>query len=290
MTPSVPLRASRVVSTPHSGHPSWTGSTLRRRVSRSRVWRPATTLLCGDAVALMSQYVRPQAGAQIRLVKIGAKASTLPVAGTYDVRRRRRRRRDDRRAHRAELGLSVVVSRRHRRFGGSAGRSGSGSGSRTTRDPRAPGVPDTPALAASTSPPSPADGSTPARQAAFCQRPGDARLRDGPQPAAVQVDGRLLRLLSGAARRDAGGRSIEPDVIDGHILGAELANLNPAYLPVPAGLWSSSQDYKWIRPRRGERPGRGGRRRGRRARGRRRAGRAEAADHGPVVATGCARA
>ena len=42
------------------------------------------------------------------------------------------------------------------------------------------------------------------------------------------------------------GRSIEPDQLDGHILGAELANLNPSYIPTPDGLVVFSADYKWL--------------------------------------------
>jgi 3-oxosteroid 1-dehydrogenase len=42
------------------------------------------------------------------------------------------------------------------------------------------------------------------------------------------------------------GRSIEPDLFDGHLLGAELAHLNPAYLPVPAGLVVFSAEYRWL--------------------------------------------
>lgn len=42
------------------------------------------------------------------------------------------------------------------------------------------------------------------------------------------------------------GRSLEPDQLDGKILGAELAHLNPPYLDVPAGLVVFSADYKWL--------------------------------------------
>jgi 3-oxosteroid 1-dehydrogenase len=42
------------------------------------------------------------------------------------------------------------------------------------------------------------------------------------------------------------GRSIEPSMLDGHVLGSELANLNPAYIPTPAGLVVYSADYKWL--------------------------------------------
>jgi 3-oxosteroid 1-dehydrogenase len=44
----------------------------------------------------------------------------------------------------------------------------------------------------------------------------------------------------------AQGRSIEPDLFDGNLLGSELANLNPAYLPTPAGVTVFSSDYKWL--------------------------------------------
>ena len=35
-------------------------------------------------------------------------------------------------------------------------------------------------------------------------------------------------------------------MLDGHILGSELANLNPAYIPTPTGLVVYSADYKWL--------------------------------------------
>jgi 3-oxosteroid 1-dehydrogenase len=43
-----------------------------------------------------------------------------------------------------------------------------------------------------------------------------------------------------------GGRSIEPAMFDGKLLGTELANLNPPYLAVPSGLVVYSADYKWL--------------------------------------------
>src|SRR3954454_15497987 len=41
-------------------------------------------------------------------------------------------------------------------------------------------------------------------------------------------------------------RSIAPPQFDGHLLGAELAHLNPAYIPVPDGVVVYSADYKWL--------------------------------------------
>lgn len=44
----------------------------------------------------------------------------------------------------------------------------------------------------------------------------------------------------------ADGASIEPDLIDGKLLGSELANLNPAYLAMPPGLVVFGGEYKWL--------------------------------------------
>ncbi len=43
-----------------------------------------------------------------------------------------------------------------------------------------------------------------------------------------------------------GGRSIEPVPLNGRILGAELARLNPPYLPIPDGLAVTQADYRWL--------------------------------------------
>ena len=44
----------------------------------------------------------------------------------------------------------------------------------------------------------------------------------------------------------ARGRSIEPVPFDGAVLGAELAQLNQPYLPVPAGVAITQADYRWL--------------------------------------------
>src|SRR5215471_19974741 len=44
----------------------------------------------------------------------------------------------------------------------------------------------------------------------------------------------------------AKGRSIEPRPMDGRVLGAELANLNPPYLPAPPGVTITQADYRWL--------------------------------------------
>src|SRR6516225_2228704 len=42
------------------------------------------------------------------------------------------------------------------------------------------------------------------------------------------------------------GRSIEPRPMDGRVLGAELAHLNPPYLPTPPGVTITQADYRWL--------------------------------------------
>ena len=44
----------------------------------------------------------------------------------------------------------------------------------------------------------------------------------------------------------AQGRSIEPVPLDGRVLGAELAHLNPPYLPAPTGITITQADYRWL--------------------------------------------
>jgi 3-oxosteroid 1-dehydrogenase len=44
----------------------------------------------------------------------------------------------------------------------------------------------------------------------------------------------------------ASGRSIEPRLLDGRVLGAELGRLNPPYLPAPAGVAITQADYRWL--------------------------------------------
>jgi 3-oxosteroid 1-dehydrogenase len=43
-----------------------------------------------------------------------------------------------------------------------------------------------------------------------------------------------------------GGRSIEPQLLDGRILGAELASLRPPYLPAPAHITVTQANYRWM--------------------------------------------
>ncbi|MEU2391230.1 3-oxosteroid 1-dehydrogenase [Streptomyces sp. NPDC007369] len=147
----------------------------------------------------------------------------------------------------ARRGLSVLVVEKATAFGGSAARSGAGIWLPNNSVILCAGVPDTPEkaaayLAAVVGPEVPAD-----RQAAF--------LAHGPRMLDFVMANSPLRFRYMDGYSDyypnlpgglPNGRSIEPDQLDGNVLGAELARLNPAYMPVPAGMVVFSQDYRWL--------------------------------------------
>ncbi|MEU3467384.1 3-oxosteroid 1-dehydrogenase [Streptomyces sp. NPDC006687] len=147
----------------------------------------------------------------------------------------------------AGRGLSVLVVEKAPTFGGSAARSGAGIWLPNNSVILGAGVPDTPEkaaryLAAVVGPEVPAD-----RQRAF--------LANGPRMLDFVMANSPLRFRFMDGYSDyypdlpgglPNGRSIEPDQIDGNLLGAELARLNPAYMQVPAGMVVFSQDYKWL--------------------------------------------
>ncbi|MET7451262.1 3-oxosteroid 1-dehydrogenase [Streptomyces sp. NPDC005574] len=147
----------------------------------------------------------------------------------------------------ARQGLSCVVVEKAGTFGGSAARSGAGIWIPNNPVILAAGVPDTPAkaaayLAAVVGADVPAD-----RQRAF--------LAHGPAMISFVMANSPLRFRWMEGYSDyypelpgglPGGRSLEPDQLDGNVLGAELARLNPPYLKVPAGMVVFSADYKWL--------------------------------------------
>jgi 3-oxosteroid 1-dehydrogenase len=182
------------------------------------------------------------------LSRAPASAASLPVAGTYDVVVVGAGAAGMTAAlTAAKRGLSVVVVEKAAVFGGSLARSGSGIWIPCNEVILAAGVPDTPALAAEYL--AAVVGSTvPAdRQASF--------LSNGPKMLSFVMANSPLSFQWMEGYSDyypylpggmPNGRSVEPSMIDGHILGSELANLNPAYIPTPTGLVVYSADYKWL--------------------------------------------
>ncbi|HEX6523855.1 MAG TPA: 3-oxosteroid 1-dehydrogenase [Streptosporangiaceae bacterium] len=177
-----------------------------------------------------------------------AAAATRPVAGTYDVVVIGAGAAGMTAAlTAAKRGMSVVVVEKAATFGGSLARSGAGVWIPNNEVILAAGVPDTPALAAEYL--AAVVGSTvPAdRQQAF--------LTNGPAMLSFVMANSPLKFQWMQGYSDyypylpggmPNGRSVEPSMLDGHILGAELANLNPPYMAVPAGLVVYSTDYKWV--------------------------------------------
>jgi 3-oxosteroid 1-dehydrogenase len=177
-----------------------------------------------------------------------ARAASLPVAGTYDVVVVGAGAAGMTAALTAvKLGLSVVVLEKASVFGGSLARSGSGVWIPNNSVVLAAGVPDTPALAAEYLAAVANGGSTAAKQAAF--------LANGPTMLDFVMANSPLKyqwmngysdyycLLPGAMKN---GRSVEPSMLDGHVLGSQLASLRAPYMAVPSGLVVYDADYKWI--------------------------------------------
>ena len=200
--------------------------------TRRQVLRAAVTVGAGAVfpAALLRPMAAYAATATYDVVVVGCGASGMTAALTA-----------------AKRGLSVLVVEKAPTFGGSAARSGAGIWIPNNSVILAAGVPDTPAKAA-TYLSSVVGSIVPAdRQAAF--------LSQGPKMISFVMANSPLRFrwMEGYSdyypERAGGmpnGRSIEPDQLDGNVLGAELAHLNPAYIPTPAGLVVFSADYKWI--------------------------------------------
>ncbi|MEU6070412.1 3-oxosteroid 1-dehydrogenase [Streptomyces sp. NPDC047082] len=178
----------------------------------------------------------------------GASAADLPLLGTYDVVVIGAGAAGMTAAlAAAKQGLSCVVVEKAATFGGSAARSGAGIWIPNNAVLLAAGVPDTPAKAAAYLAAVVGSDVPASRQQAF--------LAHGPAMISFVRANSPLRFRWMEGYSDyypelpgglAGGRSIEPDQLDGNLLGAELARLNPPYMQVPAGMVVFSADYKWL--------------------------------------------
>ncbi|MET8763429.1 3-oxosteroid 1-dehydrogenase [Lentzea sp. NPDC004782] len=191
-------------------------------------------VIAGAGLALASGLVRTSPASadplgEFDVVVVGAGAAGMTAALTA-----------------AKRGLSCVVLEKAPTFGGSAARSGAGIWIPNNEIILAAGVPDTPEKARQYLAAVVGDIPVSRQQAylthgpqmiSFVMRnsPLNFRYMDGYSDYYPEYPGGIAR-----------GRSIEPEVLDGRILGAELANLNPPYLAVPAGMVIYGADYKWL--------------------------------------------
>ena len=147
----------------------------------------------------------------------------------------------------ARLGLSVVVIEKTDRFGGSTARSGGGVWVPGNSVLNRAGVKDTPEQAAAYLAHVAGDGVKQTRQQALLEH-GPAMLdlvrSAGPLDFAW-VPG-YADYYPEAPGGLACGRSVEPRLFDGRVLGSELDQLNPPYLPAPAGVAITQYDYRWL--------------------------------------------
>jgi 3-oxosteroid 1-dehydrogenase len=146
----------------------------------------------------------------------------------------------------ASRGLETVVLEKASVFGGSTARSGGGIWVPGNSVLRRAGVADTAEAAARylehVAPQVPQD-----RRAAF--------LEHGPAMIDFVLAHTPLKLAWVPGYADyypeapgglATGRSLEPVPLDGRVLGDELKNLAPPYLPAPAGVVVTQADYRWL--------------------------------------------
>jgi len=147
----------------------------------------------------------------------------------------------------ARNGLSVVVIEKTDKFGGSTARSGGGVWIPGNTVLKRAGVKDSPEQARAYLAHVAGEGVEPARQQAFLAY-GPAMLDLVRSAAPVEfawVPG-YADYYPEAPGGLASGRSVEPRLLDGRLLGAQLGALNPPYLPAPAGVAITQGDYRWL--------------------------------------------
>ncbi|HUC22063.1 MAG TPA: 3-oxosteroid 1-dehydrogenase [Streptosporangiaceae bacterium] len=144
-------------------------------------------------------------------------------------------------------GLSTLVIEKTEFFGGSTARSGGGVWVPRNSVLRKAGIPDTTEEASAYLAHVAGEAGPAGLQKAFLEH-GPAML--DLVLASTPVDFNWVPNYSDyypeAPGGRPGGRSIEPKLLDGRVLGPELASLRPPYLPAPAHITVTQANYRWM--------------------------------------------
>ncbi|MFD8500725.1 3-oxosteroid 1-dehydrogenase [Amycolatopsis sp. NPDC059657] len=144
----------------------------------------------------------------------------------------------------ARHGLDVVVLEKAAKFGGSTARSGGGV---WIPGNEALSKPDTPEDARAYLEAIVGDVVPAERRTTFLERgPEVVRFLHEHTPLRLQWVPNYPDYHPEAPGGRAHGRSAEPIPLDGHVLGAELANLEPPYSAPPLGVPITQADFRWL--------------------------------------------
>ncbi|HEY9242010.1 MAG TPA: 3-oxosteroid 1-dehydrogenase [Streptosporangiaceae bacterium] len=147
----------------------------------------------------------------------------------------------------AHHGLSALVVEKTDRFGGSTARSGGGIWAPMNAVLDRAGVADSPEQARAYLAYVAGDGVDQARQQALLDHgPAMLELVRSLTPVDFAWVPGYADYYPEAPGGLAQGRSVEPIPLDGRVLGADLAQLNPAYLPAPDGVTITQAEYRWL--------------------------------------------
>ena len=172
----------------------------------------------------------PAGEPEFDLVVIGSGAAGMTAALTAAVR-----------------GLSAVVIEKTEYFGGSTARSGGGVWIPGNSILRRAGISDTPEQAAAYLAHVAGPAVPEALRSAFLEHgPAMLDLVLDRTPVGFEWVPNYADYYPEAPGGKASGRSVEPALLDGRVLGPELAHLRPPYLPAPAGITVTQANYRWM--------------------------------------------
>jgi 3-oxosteroid 1-dehydrogenase len=164
------------------------------------------------------------------LVVVGSGAAGMTAALTAAVR-----------------GLRTVVIEKTEYFGGSTARSGGGVWIPQNAVLRKAGIADTPAEASAYLAYVAGESVPAGLRAAFLEHgPAMLDLVLANTPLGFEWVPNYSDYYPEAPGGKVSGRSVEPRLLDGGVLGSELAHLRPPYLPAPAGITVTQANYRWM--------------------------------------------